>query len=179
MFDTSITKVCDHPRPTTTICDHPRPAMILPPPPKTTHDQAQVRRYHPRPTIILPPPPTARHNFTPPPTTTHNQSLFHRHHPQPPATWPTIIKWSLIPNNNISHNPPRNNKFWTIFLPPLLTQQNSKSNLNYFATTHRAPRDFFFQKVWTVFIRNLLITNANEAKIKKQYHLSWVHFCVN
>ena len=56
------------------------------------------------------------------------------------------------------------NEFWTIFLPPLLTQENSKSSLNLLATIRRTPRNFLFQKVGIVLTYNLHITNAIEDK---------------
>ena len=93
---------------------------------------------HLRPAIIL----------TPPPTITHDQPFFTATTDNDPR--PTIIK-SPLSTNKDSRNYPRNNKFWIIFLPPLFTQQNSKSSLNLFATTHQILRNFLFRKAGTVF----------------------------
>ena len=38
ILKTGITKLCDHPQPPATIHDHPQPAIILLPPPMTTHN---------------------------------------------------------------------------------------------------------------------------------------------
>ena len=59
-----------------------------------------------------------------------------------------------------------------MFLPPLLTEQNFISSLNLFTTTIRTPRNFLFQRVSTIFTRNLLITMPMKTKIKKQCHLT-------
>ena len=131
----------------------------------TSHNFAVTTHDHPRPDISLLP--LLVIILPPPPTTAHNQPLFHRHHP-----WPTIIKSPLPTNNNGLAT-----ILLAIFLSPLLTQQDSKSSLNLFATTHRAPRNFLFQKVWTVFNRNLLIIVPMKTKIKRRCHRARVNVC--
>ena len=59
-------------RPPTTIRHQPQPAIILPPPPTTSHNFADTTHGHPRRAIILPPSPT----------TTHNLPSFHHHYPR-------------------------------------------------------------------------------------------------
>ena len=60
-------------------------------------------------------------------------------------------------------DPLDNNKFWTIFLPPLLTQ-SSKSSLNLLFTARKTQKKFLFQKAGTAFIHNLHVINTNEYK---------------
>ena len=92
----SITKLCNHPRQSTTSHDYPRP-------PTTSHNFATTTHDHSLP-------PTTRHKFA---AITHDQPQFHPHHPRPLITShyftatthshprPTIIK-SPLPTNNDS-----------------------------------------------------------------------------
>ena len=127
---TGIAKSCDH-------HDYHDPQ-----PPTTSHNFPVTTHDHRRAGISSPYTPTTSHNFT---AISHNFIFATHDHPQP-----TIIKSPLPTNNDsrqFSHSPPCNNKLYTIFLPPQFTQQNSKSSLNLFATTHRTPRNLLFQKV--------------------------------